>query len=377
MYSKQSIGHHGINWRGICFVSRKQAMDDYGYINARVHAMQGRLLTPSQYDELLKKPTPHEILEQLLMSPYSKAMLGTPETLTDIQRLEEGLRIDLCTHLRKIREMASEHPRTLLDAALFRWDVENLKAILRGARVNIPVEELLASTIPVGMLDNVALAELARTRSLMEVADLLETWRTPLGRPIRNELREHGEPQTLFSLEVALDRFAFTHSIGLIFREGEQGRQVKKYLLFLADQANVLMAFRCLSDVELKTLNAAEAYFLDVGGRLKRPTFHAIVSAGDMSHGISTLMGSPFEWLARTTQEGNIGTVSLIEREFRAALLREMRRLAHWDPLGVGVVLRYVERKINEVRSLRLIMRGKAHGLSGSQITDWIVFEDG
>ena len=350
-------------------------MDDYGYINARVHAMQGRLLTRSQYDELLGKPTIHEILEQLLTSPYSKTILGTPETLAEIQRLEEGLRIDLCTHLRKIREMATESPRVLLDAALFRWDVENLKAILRGAKVNVPVEELLASTIPIGMLDDVALAELARTRSLMEVANLLETWRIPLGRPIRNELREHGEPQTLLSLEVAMDRFAFSHSIRLTSRGQEQGRQVKKYLLFLADQVNLLMAFRCLTDVELKTLDAAETYFLDVGGRLTRQTFHAIVSARDSAHGLSKLMGTPHAWLAHAVQGASVGAVSLIEKKLREALLRETRKLALWDPLGIGVALRYVERKINEVRNLRLIMRGKAHGLSAGQISEWLVFE--
>ena len=377
MYSKQSIGHHGIGWLSNCFVFRLLTMDDYGYLNARVHAMQGRLLSRSQYDELLGKPTTHEVLEQLLTSPYSKAILGTSETIAEIQRLEEGLRIDLCTHLRKIRKMATAGPRVLLDAALFRWDVENLKAILRGARVNVPVEELLASTIPVGMLDEVALAELARTRSLMEVADLLETWRIPIGKPIRNELREHGEPQTLLSLEVAMDRFAFSHSIRLTSREEEQGRQVKKYLLFLVDQVNTLMAFRCLTDVELKTFDAAEMYFLDVGGRLTRQTFHSIVSARDTAHGLSQLMGTPFEWLAHTAQEENIGSVSSIERRLREALLRETRKLAHWDALGIGVVLRYVERKINEVRNLRLLMRGKARGLSATQITEWLVFEHG
>ncbi len=356
-------------------------MDDYGYLNARVHAMQGRLLARPQYDELLGKPTIHEVLEQLLTSPYSKAISGTSETLAEIQRLEEGLRIDLWTHLRKIREMATENPRVLLDAALFRWDVENLKAILRGARVNVPVEELLASTIPIGMLDDVALAELARTRSLMEVADLLETWRIPLGKPIRNELREHGEPQTLLSLEVAMDRFAFSHSIRLTSRGQEQGRQVKKYLLFLVDQVNVLMAFRCLTDVELKTIDAAETYFLDVGGRLTRQTFHAIVSArahesaSDIAHGLSKLMGTPHAWLAHAAQEASTDAVSLIEKKLREALLRETRKLALWDPLGIGVALRYAERKINEVRNLRLIMRGKTHGLSAGQIAEWLVFE--
>ncbi len=350
-------------------------MDDYGYINARVHSMQGQLLSQRQYDELLSKQTAHDVLELLLTSPYSTSIVRTSESLLETQRLEEGLRTDLCAHLRKIREMASEHPRTLLDAALFRWDVENLKAVLRGARINAPLEDLLALTIPIGMLDDVALVELARTRSLQDVANLLETWRVPLGKLLKNTLREHGEPQTLLSLEIEMDRFAFSQSIGMTSREKQQGRHVKEYLLSLADQANVLMAFRCLTDVELKTVDAAETYFLDVGGRLTRQTFRAVVSATDITHGLSKLMGTPHAWLAHTAPESRIGMISLIERKLREAVLRETRRLAHSDPLGIGVALRYVERKINEVRNLRLIMRGKAHGLSAAQITEWLVFE--
>jgi vacuolar-type H+-ATPase subunit C/Vma6 len=62
-----------------------------------------------------------------------------------------------------------------------------------------------------------------------------------------------------------------------------------------------------------------------------------------------------------------------VERQLDRRLIREAIGLARQDPLGIGVAMAYIERKVNEVRNLRTIMRGKAAGMGAGQIMEWLI----
>ena len=47
--------------------------------------------------------------------------------------------------------------------------------------------------------------------------------------------------------------------------------------------------------------------------------------------------------------------------------------LSRQDPLGIGVAIAYLEQKTNEVRNIRMILRGKALGMGVEQIAEWMM----
>ena len=354
-------------------------MADYAYANARIRAMQGRLLAWTQYESLLHEETWEGLVEALQTSPYERTWehaitaLDPTHLSQTIIRIDEALRRDLTQSLAKLRHFFSNHSLELVNALFLRWDVSNLKTVIRGKRAAAPVEEILTATLPVGILDDIALAELARLPTLQAVASTLDTWRLPLARPVRTGLNLLGEADALQPLEYELDRFTVMHTSRLVPDGDDNDRAVRDYLLFLVDKANLLTALRYLAERSVLSPIEASRHFLKAGGRLTRSHYEAVVSARELRDGLSRPTEAPYRWLAGTCAEGEPISLPLVERKLDRMAIRKAVNLSRQDPLGIGVAIAYLEQKTNEVRNIRMILRGKALGMGVEQIAEWMI----
>ncbi|MGE3151297.1 MAG: V-type ATPase subunit [Nitrospiraceae bacterium] len=357
----------------------RKNMDDYAYTNARIRAMEGRLLSRDQYDSLLAQATLDGLVHGLRSLPYARALepvlatLDRAQGLRTIGCLDEALRRDLVETLGILRGFFSDRSRELLDVLLLRWDVYNLKTVLRGKRAAAPIEEVLAMTFPVGLLDDIAVAELARAPTMQAVAHLLEMWRLPLARPVRSGLDQLGEADDLQPLESELDRLTLLHSCRLAVSEDENDRAVGSYLGFLADSANLLAALRYLAERGARSSLEAGRHFLEAGGRFTRTRYEAVIGAPDLREGLNRLVATSFGWLTDLFRAKDSVSPPLVERELNRAAIRKSVALSRPDPLGIGPAIAYLERKTNEIRNLRMILRGKVAGMQPEQVEEWLI----
>lgn len=337
--------------------------------------MQGRLLGWTQYESLLHEETWEGLVEALQTSPYARTLEHTitpldPTHLSQtIIRIDEALRRDLTQSLAKLRHFFSNHSLELVNALFLRWDVSNLKTVIRGKRAAAPVEEILTATLPVGILDDIALAELARLPTLQAVASTLETWRLPLARPVRTGLNFLGGAESLHPLECELDRFTFVQTAKWAANGDDNALAVRNYLRFLVDKTNLLTALRYLAERSALSPIEASRQFLKAEGRLTRSHYEAVVSARDLRDGLSRLTETPYRWL----EEGEPISLPLAERKLDRMAIRKAVNLSRQDPLGIGVAIAYLEQKTNEVRNIRMILRGKALGMGVEQIAEWVM----
>lgn len=354
-------------------------MADYAYTNARIRAMQGRLLGWIQYESLLHQETWEGLVEALHTSPYARTLEHTMTGLDPthlsrtVIRIDEALRRDLAQSLAKLRHFFSNHSRELVNALFLRWDVSNLKTVIRGKRAAAPVEEILTATLPVGILDDIALAELARLPTLQAVASTLETWRLPLARPVRTGLSLLGGAESLHPLEWELDRFTVVQTATWAANGDDNVLAVRNYLRFLVDKTNLLTALRYRAERSALSPIEASRQFLKAEGRLTRAHYEAVVSASDLRDGLSHLTETPYRWLAGMFEEGKPISLPLVERTLDRMAIRKAVNLSRQDPLGIGVAIAYLEQKTNEVRNVRMILRGKALGMGVEQIAEWVI----
>lgn len=340
--------------------------------------MEGRLLTREQYASLMRQATLDALVNALKSLPYARTLepiLATVDGtrgLRTIGDLDEALRQDLVETLGILRRFFSNRSRELLDALLLRWDVYNLKTVLRGKRAAAPVEEILATTLPIGVLDDIAVVELARAPTMQAVAHLLEMWRHPFARPVKSGLNQLGETDDLQPLEAELDRFTIMQSCRIAADGDDQDRAVRSYLQFLADKTNLLTALRYLA--ERRTLSSREAsrHFLQAGGRFTRTHYEAVISASELREGLSRLAATPYGWLADLFRATASVSLPLIERALDRAGIRKAVGLSRPDPLGIGPAIAYLERKTNEIRNLRMILQGTAAGMHAEHVEEWL-----
>ena len=341
--------------------------------------MQGRLLGWTQYESLLHRETLEGLVEAVNASPYARMLEHTVTALDPTQpsqtiiRIDEALRRDLMENLVKLRHFFSNRSLELINALVLRWDVYNLKTVIRGKRASAQVEEIMTATLPVGILDDIALAELARLPTLQAVAGTLETWRLPLARPVRIGLILLGEADTLQPLECELDRFTCLHMFRLVADGDDHDQVARDYFQFLVDKTNLLTALRYLAERSALSPIEASRQFLKAEGRLTRSHYEAVVSARDLHDGLSRLAETPYRWLAGTFAEGETISLPLIERKLDRMAIRKAVSLSRPDPLGIGLAIAYIEQKTNEVRNLRMILRGKALGMGVEQIAEWMI----
>ncbi|TKS61182.1 MAG: V-type ATP synthase subunit C [Nitrospira sp.] len=341
--------------------------------------MRGRLLGWTQYESLLHQETLEGLVEAFNTSPYARTLEHTIAALDPTQpsrtivRIDEALRRDLVQSLAKLRHFFSNHSLELVNALVLRWDVYNLKTVIRGKRASAQVEEILTATLPVGILDDIALAELARVSTVQAVAGTLETWRLPLARPVRTGLNLLGGAESLHPLECELDRFTFVQTAKLVANGDDDTLAVRNYLQFLVDKTNLLTALRYLAERSALLPIEAGRQFLKAEGRLTRSHYEAVVSAHDLRDGLSRLTETPYRWLAGTFAEGETISLPLIERKLDRMAIRKAVSLSRPDPLGIGMAIAYLEQKTNEVRNLRVILRGKALGMGVEQIAEWVI----
>ncbi|WP_447976661.1 V-type ATPase subunit [Candidatus Nitrospira bockiana] len=341
--------------------------------------MEGRLLNRGQYESLLGCATFDGLVEVLKSSPYARplehALTGYDPTQLagTVVRIDEALRRDLAQNLGMLRRFFSDRSRELITTLFLRWDVYNLKTVLRGRRAAAPVEDIVLTTFPIGILDDIALGELARVPTMQAVADLLETWRLPLARPVRTGLNQLGETDTLEPLESELDRFAVMHTSRSIADGDDNDRAVRDYFRFLVDKSNLLTALRYLAEPGALSRMEAGGHFLKGGGRFTRSEFETVVGARDLRDGLARLAATPYGWLADAFPDRDVIALPLVERQLDGAAMHKAVGLSRPDPLGIGLTISYIERKINEVRNIRMILRGKAVGMQNDHIEEWLI----
>lgn len=354
-------------------------MSDYAYANARIHAMRGRLLRWPQYESLLGQETIDGVLKSLPTSLFTHLLEQTinrpapAEPSKTVMLIDEALRRDLAQNLCRLRHFFTDHALELVNGLFLRWDAYNVKAVIRGKRASASQDEILKTTLPVGILDEMALAELARSPTLSAVANLLGTWRLPLAHPVKTGLKLLGEADTLQPLEFELDQFTYSHVFRLLSDGDDNDRVARSYLRFLVDKTNLLTALRFLAERSALSPMEAGRHFLAADGRFTRIQYQGIVGARDLRDGLARLTGTAYAWLADVFAGRKTISLPLVERQLDRAVIRKAVALSRQDPLGIGVAIAYLEQKTNEICNLRVIVRGKAAKTDSELIRDWLI----
>jgi V/A-type H+-transporting ATPase subunit C len=334
-------------------------IDDFGYINARVRALKGLLLTARGYEEALGSASLEELVSYLESTPYATA-LGEAMTLKKgIAGVEEGLRRDFHRTIEHLVRIAGGRPRELLATVLGRWELFNVKTVLRGLHAGAGLEAIMGSAIPFGRLDEVALQELVRQADVRSAIDLLVQWRIPYAAALRAAYpayREHGD---FHALEVALDRSFFTTALRGLDRGQADEAVVAECLSREIDLILLSYALRAVHHGATEP-HAGET-FIPGGRTVTREVFEKLCAARTLGEFMAAVPSSSYtaclEEKVRRYLE--FRRLFALERALSTCFIRGMVRLMLRDPLSIAFTIGYLWRKVNEITNLRLIARGK------------------
>jgi V/A-type H+/Na+-transporting ATPase subunit C len=347
---------------------------DWGYINARMRGMKSRLLDHHTLDNLILQPDLESLTGELEKTPYHDDIVEARGKYSGMPAIEHALRNNFVRTFRKILDFArKEEAEEYISIFLHRWDVQNIKTILRGKNIHVTSEEILDCLVPAGELDEATLTELVRQQDTKAVIDLLATWRLPWAKPLTTGFPEFARSGDLAMLECALDRFYYEDALLAVKAPGSNNAMIRIILSLEIDVVNIKTVLRMIRDrvepEEAKKFLLAGGQEFDLkklGRLLTLPTIDAV---------LAELAQTRYRFLAGTPEPSiRDQKISVIEKELERYLVLQGTKSFTGDPLSVASLIGYFWAKYNEITNIRVISRYKTADFPVENLKEELIY---
>lgn len=347
---------------------------EYDYANARIRAMKSRLLERKELEELAAKLDIDSVINQLQETPYREDIDDASVRHSGIACVEYALRRNLGKTFRLILSFVKgEDAQILMRIFLNKWDIQNIKTILRGKNISAAANEILESLSPAGALDDATLVELVKQPDVKAVIDLLATWGIEYSRPLTQHFAEYSEKKDLVVLEYALDKFYYENALEVVAGDSYDEEIIRGMLTTEIDVINIRSILRIIRDkVEPED---AHYYFIRGGKELDTDKLLSLSTTRTIDGVVKQLTGTSYDFLAKVPDEYiKLEKISAFEKELDTFLLQKALSLFTADPLSIALAIGYLWAKFNEIANIRIISMCKTEYVPEKELMEELVF---
>jgi len=309
--------------------------------------MRTLLIPRREYEKLLKMSLA-EISNYLGETQYRQEINELGVMYKGIELIEQALRHSFQRTIAKLKRISPPEYKEVIDAYLTRYDVENIKTVLRAQQAKLSKEEFRELILPVGKL---SLAELERLFGLERQEVLRALPFSVAGGP-------------LSEIETALDRQHYESLLAFAQRMPRQGALFRDFILRLVETRDLLTLLR----LRREGFGQAEiAKHLFTTKRL----FKRLLAAKDDESFATVIAASPFRDAIGGLLSGKSlipVEIALTKRLYERALLFERQ-----NPLSVYVILSFLFAKETEIENLQKIIKAKHLGIPAAVVAEQLV----
>ena len=280
----------------------------YAYTNTRIKAMKSKLLKKEDFEKFLKMSLP-EIARYLQETEYNREISELSVKFAGANLIEYALNRNLENTFAKILGFALQHPKIQIRLYLRRYDIANIKTILRGRFSKVPNETISNELIACGELSRNFLERVISESG--NVAEAIEHFKNTEYYPTLKKFSSD-----LSQLEDELDKLY--------------------YAIVLANAEKELTDY---IRMEISVKNALNRL------RAKRANIKVDIIIGEKK-------------IAVPYQEDSIEARVFMKK----LLMQRALRMVHEVKRNVKPALGYFIAKENEIRNLRILTRGAGLG---------------
>lgn len=339
---------------------------NYAYVTARVRAKKAHLLPGDTFEKLLAMDV-HEIARFLEERGYKREVDELAGKFSGARLIEAATRLNLGRTYQDVIFYCTGELKTVVERYLTRYDVYNIKTILRGRFAKATEEEVRSQLLPAGALAVEDLQGLLRLADMDEVVNALA--KSPFGSVLKTAV-EAGGRENLAHVENALDREYFRMLLQAMPEETEAVRALRTFLSREVDTINLKTVLRLRAD----HVEEAGDLLIPGGTEVKEDRARRLLRAG------ATEVGQELDGTDLWTACGEGIRAFLATGDMHAAataidrfLIARASSFSHRYPLSVLPVIDFVLRKRREVDNLRVLAFGKQAGLPETVIKELVI----
>jgi V/A-type H+-transporting ATPase subunit C len=328
----------------------------YAYLNARLRARLGKLLSPQEYQALSSAPNLLAIYERLRHTDYSGA-ISEARSAADLPQVESALVEHLVECHRQVAAHTSGHVRAFLTELLRKFETDNLKAVLRVWNSKVAEErqfihrDLICFEIPI---DAILEAE-----TIEEVIVLLED--TPYRKPLSRERENFKQSGSLFRIEVALDRELYESTWSTIEKLPASDKKIAARLLGIEiDILNINSILRFYKYYKL-SLPEIAALIIPHGLEIDSAVLTHVYPGTDPATFATSVLAGPYRGISEAVAgEEETRALQMVEDLLRELFFQQVRKALGGFPFTIGVAIAYLRLKKMEVSNIITILNAKA-----------------
>ena len=335
------------------------------YVVVRSHALIADLMTPKQMGELAKQETIADFTEKLAGTIYGTIAVeegGDPSIA-----LEKEFYLKFIERMTKIVDIAPSKMGKFLQAYYYlRFDVLNLKRILRGKFSELPVEEIKGYLVPMAPYQVPSYKELVEAESFEETVAMLRG--TPY-TAVEASLGFVRQYDALWPMEQALNHLYALAVLKSLESLSQCDRSlVWSILRFEVNVENLLNAIKHRrlrkEDQDVQKLEELFPITFDIDlDKIK-----ALIDADDLRTAVQDL-GEPYSEILSPIYEGDVALIRARVRRHTYEIVSHARAV---DNFGFNVIMAYLIFSELEKNDLVGIAWGITQGISAEDMTKYL-----
>lgn len=337
----------------------------YSAINTKIRALEGKMLTDKQYRELMECKSYREAILYLKNeTSYAEAFKGYDTEKINRDFLEFILKRNYINGFAKLSNYLVGDYKKFLKIFLMRFEIEDLKVIIRGKYIGKSTEKIREHLIYKGRLNYVDYEKIIDAKSVEDVVQRLKS------TPYYNHLSPvvpYVKAEGLFRVEMALDFAYFSSVRKFVDKISKEDRaEIKKTIGIEADLLNIQWIFRGKIYYNLPP-EILFNYTIYDGYKLKSSDIKELCYVKDQEQFYEVLNKFKYrDIFIRGKDE------YLMEKNVIAYLKGIFQKSKRENKLNISFLLSYIKLVIIEVRNIISIVENKRYNIEKQEAIKYV-----
>ena len=341
---------------------------NYAFASAKVKAKKASLMGDDAYAKMLMMSLP-EISRFIGESGYQKEMEELAGRIEGIDLIEHATYKNMARTFSEILHVMQGELRYMVSSYLTKWDLWNLKTILRGKLYGVDNEEIKEDLVPAGKLDGEMLERLLSLESDKEIiAEFGKFEHLEVPPEVMNTYKADGH---LRSIEDYFDKLYYKKLLMSIDPSSRPTRIFQDYVRKEIDVVN-LETILVLKMEGIRGDDVME-YVIPGGKQIDKKLATQLANAETIAAAANDLAQLDFYEDIKEALDAGTGSLKDLVAGMRKYHMRQAKKFSHLYPLSVIPVLDYMIHKTNEVNNIRTIARGIESGIDRDTIKGLLV----
>ena len=348
--------------------NRSGRTGNYAYTVSRVKAKKAQLLKEEDYNKMLQLSVP-EISRYISETGYQKEVVDLASRYEGINLVEHATYANMAKVFGSILGSSQGELKTMVAAYLERWDIWNLKVILRGKSYGLDVESIKDDLVPAGSLK---MEDLDKLVSLDSNEDMLTNYARMVGIPQHDIVNAYKNTDNgVGEVEDFLDKYYYVRLLSSINPTSRPGRMFQDYVRTEIDAKNLetilkLKAEGVYGEIVMK-------YMIPGGKEIDKRVATQLANSETIAAVVNDSAQLQFSEFVKPLIEDDRVLIRDVVHEMKKYEIAQAKKFAHMYPLSVVPVIDYMIHKEIEVNNIRTVARGIESGLDKDIIKGLLV----